>query len=61
MSPLAARLSSNVRRKGKEMFVRHPLNDGRALLVESLGRPIVYLDNWALNDIALDASHREIR
>lgn len=41
------------------MFVRHPLNNGRALLVESLGRPIVYLDNWAFNDIALDASRRE--
>lgn len=41
------------------MFVRHQLNDGRVLLVESLGRPIVYLDNWALNDIALNAFHRE--
>lgn len=41
------------------MFVRYPLDDGRALLVESLGRPIVYLDNWALNDIALDVSYRE--
>ncbi len=28
-------------------------------MVESLGRPTVYLDNWALNDIALDASHKE--
>ncbi len=41
------------------MFVKHLLNDGRQQLEESLGRPIVYLDNWALNDIALDASHKE--
>ncbi|OCC14141.1 hypothetical protein DBT_2445 [Dissulfuribacter thermophilus] len=41
------------------MFVRHQLDDGRVLLVESFGRPIVYLDNWALNDIALDAFRRD--
>lgn len=41
------------------MLVRHSLNDGSTQLVESLGRPIVYLDNWALNDIALDAACKE--
>ena len=40
------------------MFTKEPLRDGRALLVESLGRPIVYLDNWALNVIALDDAYR---
>lgn len=41
------------------MFAKEPLGNGRALLVESLGRPIVYLDNWALNDIALDVACRD--
>lgn len=41
------------------MFIKHPLDDGTTLLVEALGRPIVYLDNWALNDIALDGSYKD--
>ncbi len=36
------------------MFIKYPLDDGRNLLIEQLGQPIVYLDNWALNDVALD-------
>jgi hypothetical protein len=40
------------------MFTKESLGDGRALLGESLGRPIVYLDNWAINDIALDDAYR---
>ena len=62
--PFKIRISSkialyvNVRRQGKEMFVKRPLDDG-STLVESLGRPTVYLDNWALNDLALDASLKE--
>lgn len=40
------------------MFIKYPLDDGRNLLREQLGQPIVYLDNWAINDIALDLSFR---
>ena len=41
------------------MFTKYQLDDGRNVLVEQLGQPIVYFDNWALNDIALEFSFRE--
>lgn len=40
------------------MFTKESRSDGTAVLGESLGRPIVYLDNWAINDIALDDAYR---
>lgn len=40
------------------MFIVHN-DDGRNLLIEQLGQPIVYLDNWALNDISLRSSYRQ--
>ena len=41
------------------MFIVHKLDDGRNLLIEQLGQPIVYIDNWALNDISLRSSYRQ--
>ncbi len=41
------------------MFTKHQLDDGRELLIEKMGRPIVYLDNWAINDISLNLSFRQ--
>lgn len=41
------------------MFIKYQLDDGRNLLIEQLRQPIVYLDNWALNDISLDSSFRQ--
>jgi hypothetical protein len=41
------------------LFTKEALSDGGVLLVETLGRPTVYLDNWALNDIALDDECRD--
>ena len=41
------------------MFIKHQLDDGRELLIEKMGRPIVYLDNWAINDISLNLSFRQ--
>jgi hypothetical protein len=38
------------------MFETTKLDDGTSLLVETFGRPIVYLDNWALNDIATEST-----
>lgn len=35
------------------MFENRRLTDGTRLLIETLGRPTVYLDNWALNDLAI--------
>ena len=33
--------------------------DGNGKVIETFNRPIVYLDNWALNEIALSAEWRE--
>jgi hypothetical protein len=41
------------------VFIKHQLDDGRELLVEKMGRPIVYLDNWAINDISLNSDFRQ--
>lgn len=41
------------------MIIKHQLNDGRNLLKEQINQPIVYLDNWALNDVALTSSFRQ--
>jgi len=41
------------------VFIKHQLDDGRKLLIETLGRPIVYLDNWAINDISLNLTFRQ--
>ena len=41
------------------MFIKQQLNDGRSVLIEKVGRPIVYLDNWAINDIALNPTFRQ--
>ena len=43
------------------MFVKYSLDDGsgRVGLIEKIGRPSVYLDHWALNDIALTPSYRQ--
>ena len=41
------------------MFIKYPLDDGRNLLIEEIKQPIVYLDNWAINDIALDLCFRQ--
>lgn len=36
------------------MFENRRLTDGTHLLIETFGQPTVYLDNWALNDIATE-------
>lgn len=41
------------------MFIQYALDDGRNVLIEKIGQPIVYLDNWAINDIALDLTFRQ--
>ena len=41
------------------MFINHRLDDGKELLIEKMGRPIVYLDNWAINDISLNLTFRQ--
>jgi ribosomal 50S subunit-associated protein YjgA (DUF615 family) len=41
------------------VFIKHQLDDGRKLLIEKMGRPIVYLDNWAINDISLNSDFRQ--
>ncbi len=38
------------------MFEIQKIENGSRLLTEKFGRPTIYLDNWALNDIALDPS-----
>lgn len=41
------------------MFINHTIGDGKSVLIEQFGRPIVYLDTWALIDISQDAILRE--
>jgi len=41
------------------VFIKQKLGDGREVLIEKMGRPIVYLDNWAINDISLNPSFRQ--
>ena len=37
-----------------EMYERIDLEDHRIVILERMSSPMVYLDNWALNDFALD-------
>lgn len=41
------------------MYLKHRLDNGRDLLIEKMGRPIVYLDNWAINDISLNLTFKQ--
>jgi len=41
------------------VFIKHQLDDGRNVLIEKIGQPIVYLDNWAINDISLNPTFRQ--